>query len=35
MADPKKKKVDLMEEINKTLKSYRKGTPKQTAEQEE
>jgi|TARA_Y100000310_G_C20500992_1_gene723986 hypothetical protein len=33
MADPKKK--DLMEEINKTLKKYRKGTPDQTAEQEE
>jgi len=34
MVAPKKKK-DLMEEINKTLKSYRKGTPDQTAEQEE
>lgn len=34
MANPKKKK-DLMEEINKTLKSYRKGTPDQTSEQEE
>lgn len=34
MAKPKKE-VDFMEEINKALKSYRKGTPKQTAEHEE
>ena len=34
MAKPKKE-VDFMEEINKTLKKYRKGTPDQTSEQEE